>query len=223
MLFATLAALRHRERTGEGQHIDLSMAEVVTSMLPEAMLDYFVNGVNRGPIGNRDPWMAPHGAFPVAGDDRWVALACANDNEFAALAEVLGAPGIASDPRCARAADRLRNVDALEREIAALTAARDGDELVAAMRARNLCATRVYDAATLVNDPGLRDSGMLVRLKHPECGERTIVGIPVRFSAFAPVYRPAPCLGEHTDEVLGEVLGMSAAEIDALRAENVIV
>jgi crotonobetainyl-CoA:carnitine CoA-transferase CaiB-like acyl-CoA transferase len=223
LLFATLAALHHRERTGEGQHVDLSMAEVVTSMLPEAMLDYFINGVNRGPIGNRDPWMAPHGAFPVKGDDRWVALACANDDDFAALAEVLNAPGIASDPRYAHAADRLHNVDMLERDIAALTIARDGGELVAAMRARNLCATRVYDANTLVNDPGLRDSGMLVRLTHRECGERMIAGIPVRFSAFAPVYRPAPCVGEHTDEVLGEILGMSKAEIGALRDEGVLV
>jgi crotonobetainyl-CoA:carnitine CoA-transferase CaiB-like acyl-CoA transferase len=223
LLFATLAALRHRERTGEGQYVDLSMAEVVTSMLPEAMLDYFMNGVERGPIGNRDPWMAPHGAFPVKGDDRWVALACANDEEFAALAEVLGAPAMASEPRYARAAERLRNVEALEREIAARTAVRDGAELIAALRARNLCATQVYDTATLVNDPGLRDSGMLVRVDHRECGERMIAGIPVRFSAFAPAYRPAPCIGEDTDEVLTELLGMSAAEIEALRAEQVIV
>lgn len=223
LLFATLAALHHRERTGEGQHVDLAMAEVVTSMLPEAMLDYFINGVNRGPIGNRDPLIAPHGAFPVKGDDRWIALACANDGEFASLAEVLGAPALASDPRYAHAAERLRNVEALEREIAARTAQRDGAELVAAMRARDLCATQVYDTATLVNDPGLRDSGMLVRVTHKECGERTIAGIPVRFSAFAPAYRPAPCVGEHTGEVLTELLGMSAAEIEALRAEQVIV
>ncbi len=223
LLFATLAALRHRERTGEGQYVDLSMAEVVTAMLPEAMLDYLMNGVARGPMGNRDPWAAPHGVFPLAGDDRWIALACANDEEFAALAEVLGAPAMASDPRYARAEDRLRNVEALEREIAALTARRDGAELVAAMRARNLCATRVYDTAALVSDPGLRESGMLVRLTHPECGERMIAGIPVHFSAFAPAYRPAPCRGEHTDEVLAEVLGMSAAEIAALRAEEVLV
>src|SRR5208282_5984775 len=87
-----LAALHYRDRTGEGQYIDLSMAEMVTTMMPEAMMDFLMNGREQAAIGNRDESMAPHGVFPAAGDDKWIAIATASDDEFAKLCEALGAP-----------------------------------------------------------------------------------------------------------------------------------
>jgi crotonobetainyl-CoA:carnitine CoA-transferase CaiB-like acyl-CoA transferase len=222
-LFAMLAALHYRDRTGEGQHIDVSMCEVVTSMLPEAMLEYFMNGRELGPIGNRDPEMAPHGVFPTAGDDLWITIAIVTDAEFGALCEAIGVPALATDPRYVTTAKRLQNVESLDHEIAARTRNFERDELVTMLRARNLCTAPVYSTPDLMRDPAFIDSGMLVRLRHKECGERAIPGLPVRFSAFEPNYSPAPLAGEHTIEILSGLLGYSAKEIERLHADKVII
>lgn len=223
MVFVLLAALHHRDQTGEGQYIDLSMAEMVTSMLPEAMMDFLLNGRDNGPIGNRDECMAPHGVFATAGDDRWIAIAIATDEEFGRLCEALGAPGMTADPRYARLAARLRNVETLEAEVAALTKRHGRDELVALLRARNLAAGAVYRADDLVNDPAFRASAMPVTLVHGESGERLIPGLPVGFSAMRPDYKPAPLIGEHNDEVLKGLLGYSDEEIARLKKIEAVV
>ncbi|HJU12779.1 MAG TPA: CoA transferase [Candidatus Binataceae bacterium] len=222
MLFALTAALYHRSRTGEGQFIDVSMCEVVTSMMPEAMLDYFMNGVVRGPIGNRDPEMAPHGVFPVSGKDRWITIAIPSDAEFAILCDVLGIPGMTNDPRYTTRAARLVNMEQLEREIAARTKTFERDELVANLVKRNLCAGPVYSTFDLVGDAAFAQSGMMVKLRHKECGERPTPVLPVKFSGLDPEYRPAPLAGEHTDEILRELLDMPTEEITALRDEGVL-
>jgi crotonobetainyl-CoA:carnitine CoA-transferase CaiB-like acyl-CoA transferase len=223
MVFALTAALYHRERTGQGQYIDVSMCEVVTSMMPEAMVDYFMNGVERGPIGNRDPEMAPHGVFPVKGDDRWIALAVPSDVEFEILCEALGAPGMAHDPRYASSAARLINVVELEYEIAELTKQFERDELATRLTDRNLCAGPVYNAFDLASDSAFAQSQMLVKLRHKECGERLTPTLPIRFSGLEPRYEAAPLAGEHTDEILRDLLGMSEGEIAALHGEKVLI
>jgi benzylsuccinate CoA-transferase BbsF subunit len=222
MVVAILAALHHRARTGEGQYIDLSIAEAMTATLPEAMMDYFMNATVQGPIGNRDAQIAPHGVFPCAGDDRWVAFAAVDDEEFGALCEALGAAALARDARFCGMRERLQNVDALERELAALTRALDRDELVARLRARNLAAGPVYNTAEVMGDPAFAASNVGQRLTHKESGERLIPGLPARFGGFVPVYRGAPALGEHTDEVLGGLLGYSSGEINRLREQGVV-
>ena len=222
MLFVLLAALHHRDSTGEGQHIDLAIAETVTAMLPEAFMDFFMNGRDAGPIGNRDECMAPHGVFPVAGDDRWIAIAIATDAEFGALCEALGVPALATEARFARVGARLGNVELLEAEIAARTRGFDRDDLVAKLHERGLAAGPVYRVDELMADAAFRSSGMLVKLKHGESGERIVPGIPVRFSAFEPDYRPSPLIGEHSDEVLSGLLGYSADEIARLREQRVL-
>ena len=223
MVFFLLAALHHRDQTGEGQYLDLSMAETVTTMLPEAMMDYFLNWRDNGPSGNRDPAMAPHGVFPVRGDDKWIAIAIATDEEFAALCEVLGAPALAADPRFRRLSSRLAKVDDLEREVASRTREFERDALVQKLRERNLAAGPVYDPVDLMDDPALRESGMLFELDHSESGRRIVPGLPVTFSATRPDYRPAPTIGADSEAVLGDLLGYSRDEIARLRDEKVIV
>jgi benzylsuccinate CoA-transferase BbsF subunit len=222
MVVAILAALHHRERTGEGQYIDLSIAEAMTATLPEAMMDYFMNGKVQGPIGNRDPQISPHGVFPCAGEDRWIAFAAVSDEEFGALCETLGAAAMTRDARYSGMRERLENVDALERELAALTGGFDRDELVARLRARKLAAGPNYNTGEVMADPAFHASKVGITLTHKEAGQRLIPGLPVHFSGFAPVYRGAPALGEHTDEVLSEVLGYTGAEIRRLREQGVI-
>jgi benzylsuccinate CoA-transferase BbsF subunit len=222
MVVAILTALHYRERTGEGQYIDLSIAEAMTATLPEAMMDYFMNGRVQGAIGNRDPEIAPHGVFPCAGEDRWIALAAVSDEEFGVLCEELGAPAMALDRRYRGMRERLENVDALERELAALTRRFERDELVALLRARNLAAGPVYNTAEVMADPAFAASNVGLKLMHKEAGERLVPGLPTYFSGFAPVYRGAPALGEHTDEVLGGLLGYSSQEIDRFREQGVV-
>jgi crotonobetainyl-CoA:carnitine CoA-transferase CaiB-like acyl-CoA transferase len=223
MVFFLLAALHHRDRTGEGQYLDLSMAEMVTTMMPEAMMDFLINGRDRGGMGNRDESMAPHGVFPVAGDDKWIAIAIASDEEFAKLCEVLGVPSMASGATFSHLAGRLSNLEELEREIAARTRVFDRDDLVARLRERDLAAGPVYNTLELMNDRAFTESGMLVKLKHSEVGERVVPGIPVRFGGIDLDYRGAPAIGENTEEVLSELLGYSAEEISRLREAKVLI
>jgi crotonobetainyl-CoA:carnitine CoA-transferase CaiB-like acyl-CoA transferase len=223
MVFALTAALHYRDRTGEGQYIDLSMCEVVSSMLPEAMIEYFMNGVELGALGNRDPEMAPHGVFPTLGEDRWISIAIVNDAEFGALCDAIGAAGLARDPRYATTAARLVNVEALEGEIAGRTRSLERDELVGILRARNLAAAPVFGTVELVEDRAFAASGMLVRLRHKECGERLTPGLPVRFSGLEPDYRAAPLAGEHTGEILTGLLGYSREEVERLTAAKVLI
>lgn len=223
MVFFLLAALHHRDSTGEGQYLDMAMAETVTSMLPEAMMEYFLNWRDIAPGGNRDDAMAPHGVFPARGEDRWVAIAAVDDADFAALCEVLGVPALASDPRYARLASRLANVDPLEREIAARTREFERDDLVRALREREVPAGPVYGPVDLMNDQAFLDSGMLVELDHPESGRRVVPGLPVSFSAMKPDYRPAPAIGQDSEQVLSEVLGFSTSEISRLREKKIVI
>ena len=220
MVMGVLGALHYRDRTGEGQYIDMSIAEMVTGMLPEAMMDFFLNGREHHPIGNRDPDLAPHGAFPAAGDDQWVAIVTVSDAEFVSLCEALGAPALAADARFQTMAARLENVDALERELGELTRKFERDALVAALRARGIAAGPMYNTAEIMEDPAMVESGMNIELDHKEVGKRIIPVLPVSFSGFKPNYYGGPAIGEHTDEVLSSVLGYSAEEIARLRAEG---
>jgi crotonobetainyl-CoA:carnitine CoA-transferase CaiB-like acyl-CoA transferase len=222
MVFFLLAALHYRDRTGQGQYLDLSMAEMVTTMMPEAMMDFLMNGRDQEAIGNRDESMAPHGVFPTAGDDQWIAIAIASDDEFAKLCEVLRLPSMAKNPKYSRLYGRLANVEELEREIVSRTRAHQRDELVAKLRECGLAAGPVYNTPEVINDPAFSESGMLVNLRHGEVCERVVPGLPVRFSAIDLEYLGAPMIGEHTDEVMRE-LGYSAAEIARLKESKVLI
>jgi len=196
---------------------------MVTTMMPEAMMDFLMTGRDHGTMGNRDASMAPHGVFPAAGDDKWIAIAIAADEEFAHLCQVLGGSTVASDPKFARMSARLANLEELEREIAARTRNSDRDELVAKLRERDLAAGPVYSTPELMNDPAFAESGMLMKLKHTEVGERAVPGIPVRFGAIDLDYRGAPMIGENTEQVLSNLLGYSSEEIARLKEAKVLV
>jgi crotonobetainyl-CoA:carnitine CoA-transferase CaiB-like acyl-CoA transferase len=216
-------ALHYRERTGEGQYIDLSMCEVVTSMLPEAMMEFFINGRDLEAIGNRDREMAPHGVYPASGEDNWLAIACVDDADFAALCDELGCPAMAQDQTYATLEGRLRHVAELDREIATATRKFDREALAGRLRGRGLSATAAYSTGALIHDPAFAASGMMVPLNHKECGERPTPTLPVRFSSITPDYRPAPLAGEHTGAILTELLGYSDDEIARLKLDKVIL
>ena len=222
--FAVLAALRHRRRTGAGQYVDFAQTEPMLSLLGPTFLDLTVNGHLQGRRGNDHPWAAPHGVYPCAGEDRWIAIAVMDDAGWAALVEVMGRPDWALEERWRTLPDRHRDRAALDERLAAFTAGQDARALMAALQARRVPAGVVQDARDVTReDPQLAHRGHWVRLPHAEMGETLYNNLPFRFSR-TPVHptRPAPLLGEHTREVLGGMLGFSDAELDALAADGAL-
>jgi benzylsuccinate CoA-transferase BbsF subunit len=223
MVFALLAALHHRNRTGEGQHVEVAMGECVTAMIPEAVLDYTMNGRETPRMGNRDPHSAPHGVFPCAGDDRWVAIEVHSDAEWEALCGAMGAPGLAGDPRYSTLPARIANVDEVERIVSVWTRQLDPFEVMHELQGRGVAAGPVMSTQDQLTDPHFEARGMLVEIPHPEVGARSVAGLPVRFSAMPELdYGPAPCMGEHNEEVFRGLLGIPEEEFERLRAEQVI-
>ncbi len=221
--FALLAALLYRERTGEGQYIDMSQWESTMVVIGEGIMDYTMNGTQPPRMGNRVPHMAPHGVFRCAGEDRWVSIACGSDAEFEALARVIGHPELASDPRFRTLADRKAHEDELESIVEAWTSARDPFEVTRLLQAARVAAFPPLMNRELAEDPHLNQRGFFVEKEHPEVGVRQHVGIPWRMSETpCQVTRAAPVLGQDNDYVYGELLGLSSAQIADLKAREVI-
>jgi len=220
---AVLAALWHRQRTGAGQYIDQSQWESAIAVLPEGIMAQVMNGEQPARMGNRSFTMAPHGTFRAAGEDAWVSIACESDEEFATLCRVMEQPNLAADPRFVDLAARKQHEDALEAAITAWTRDRDRWETTRLLQAAGVAAYPSMTSADLVHDPHLRERGIFVELEHSEVGVRTHVGIPWQMSGTpCAVQAPAPLLGQHTDEVLRDVLRMTDAQIAGLRERGVL-
>jgi benzylsuccinate CoA-transferase BbsF subunit len=186
-------------------------------------MDYTMNGTQPSRRGNRDPQLAPHGVFRCAGEQRWVAIVARTDAEWARLARVMGRADLAEDQRFATLAARKTHEDDLEACITEWTSGRSPAEITAALQAAGIPAFSSYDGKDLAEDPHLHATDFFVRLPHPEVGAMQHVGIPWRMSGTpCTVRRPAPCLGEHTHYVVGEILGYSRDEIERLKAEKVL-
>jgi benzylsuccinate CoA-transferase BbsF subunit len=220
--FAVIAALHHRAETGEGQYIDYSQCEGVSSFIGEVLLDYEMNGRSPGRGGNADELIAPHSVYQCWGVNRWVAIVAETDEEFAALAEVIGQPELAADPRFADPASRKKNEAELDRIISGWTRARDRDLVANTLARAGIAAAPSRDAEDLFHDPHLRARGAFVEVDHPELGSRDFVGPPWKMSACEVEAQHAPLLGEHNDYVFRELLGMSEAEVAKLRRDGVI-
>jgi benzylsuccinate CoA-transferase BbsF subunit len=221
--FAILAALRHRRRTGEGQYIDIAQTEPLLAMMGPLFLQQVAGGAPPVPQGNRSERAVPHGVFPCRGDDRWIAVSVHTEVQWNALCSVLEASVLADDPRFAAAGGRRANVDALEVALAAHTASFDAADLADRLQAAGVPAGPVLDARDVLADPQLVHRGHWVRLEHPEMGETVYNAPPFRF-ARAPVglRSRAPLLGEHTEEVCRDLLGLPEAEVASLREDGTL-
>ena len=222
--FAVLAALRHRRRTGQGQFIDFAQTEPMLSLLGPTFLDLTVNGRLQERRGNDHPWAAPHGVYPCQGDDRWIAITVMDDTQWAALVEAMGQPPWALLARWQTQPQRHRDRHALDELLAEWTRGQDAQTLMCELQSRGVPAGAVQDAHDVTRvDPQLAHRGHWVRLPHAEMGESIYNNLPFRFSR-TPVRptRPAPLLGEHTREVLRDLLGYSDEEIDELFSQQVL-
>ena len=221
--FAVMSALLHREKTGQGQYIDLSQWEAAIMLLPEAVMDYSMNGTQPERMGNRDPHMAPHGVFRSKGDDRWVSLSVRDEAEWQRLCAVMGQPELSSDARFASLAARKENEAALEEIVTAWTQERTADEATQALQKVGIPAYPSLDAIDMINNPHVGARDYFVELEHPEVGARRHMGIPWTMSRTpCEIRRPAPCLGQDTEAVLTDIVGLSQGEIAALRAKDIL-
>lgn len=223
---AILMALYHRQQTGEGQYVDLSQVETGMALSGIPMLDYQVNGRTYERIGNRSryPAVAPHNTYPCSGEDRWIAIVAENDAQWHALCEVLSAGCLADDPRFATNLGRLAEQDALDLAIAEQTRRFDARELMYLLQAKGVPAGAVQNTRDKMElDPQLQARGFYSRAPHPVLGVHRFEGLPMRFSrARWEVRQGAPLLGEHTIQVLREILGYSEKEIGQMVSEGAV-
>jgi crotonobetainyl-CoA:carnitine CoA-transferase CaiB-like acyl-CoA transferase len=232
--YAILIGLRHRRRTGEGQHLDVAQIEPGIPLTGAAALDRQANGRTYRrpdmPPGNRspEPPMAPHGAYPCAGDDAWIAIACRDDADWQRLRAAMGDPPWARDDRFATVAGRRAHEDELDRHVTTFTRAHERWTLADRLAAAGVPAAPVEDARDRVeHDPQLRARGYFVPLPHTTTGTWPLERPPFRLSASevhagGTIRRGPPCLGEDTDAVLRDLLGLDPGEIGALHDEGVL-
>lgn len=211
---AILAALDHRNRTGEGQYIDLSQAETSQQFLAPALLDYFANSEVLSRSGNASPDYAPHGVYPVEGEDRWIAIAVTNDEQWAAFCDVIGKPEWTGDSALATAEGRVARCEALDATVAEWTRGKDVEALEQLLQSRGIPAHRVASSSDAFADPQLEARGHFVQVEHPEMGTIPVESSRMVFSETpAVVSRPGPTFGQDNDYVLREMLGLSEDEI----------
>lgn len=219
--YALVAALVARRRTGEGQFIDTSMWEATTACIAEGWMEWELTGEQPEPKGNRDPLMSPHNLYRCAGDDNWVAICSADNREWSALADVVGIDP--ADARFATAPDRKANEAELDQLVADWTAGQDQWDVTATLQGVGVPAYPSLSPRSLEVNPHLAARGFFERLDHPVVGRMTHTGIPwLLTDGTNGVQAPAPTLGQHTSEVLSEVLGLSNAEIAALEAAGAL-
>lgn len=220
--FAIQAALLHRARTGEGQFIDQAMFESMLALIPEAVLDYTMNGVEPRRTGNRDKAKAPHGIYRCAAADTWIAISVDGDADWRAFCRAIGHAEWLDDARLATSAGRLEHVASLDAAVEGWTRGTALHDAVECLQRAGLAAGPVLRSDQLLDDPQLNARGMFVASDHPVSGAYRQLGLPWRMDSVGVAYRRAALLGEHTREVLTGLLGLDAAEYARLEAEGVL-
>lgn len=214
MAAAVIAALEHRDLTGEGQLLDLAQFETSIAFFLPALLDRAVNGREPRLLGNANPQAAPHDVYACRGDDRWVSVAVLDDAQWRALCEVVGAPQAGRDPRFATLEQRRAHAAEVDALVGRWSAALDPHVAMARLQALGVPAGAVQDARDLLDDPQLRERALFWPLDHAEIGTFTHLGSSLCLSETPPQPRAAsPRLGEHNEPVLTALLGKTEDEL----------
>ena len=218
---AILAALRHAERTGEGQHVDAALLDTQVAMLANLGANYLVSGKVPGRSGNAHQNIVPYQVFEVA--DGHLILAVGNDGQYAKFCTVAGRPDLAADPRYVRNQDRVRNRAELVPVLENIMKTRSKADWLAALEAAKVPCGAINNIAEVFADPQVQERDMVTTWPHPVQPALNLVASPLKLSA-TPVRTdlPPPLLGQHTDEVLRDVLKYSGAQITALKEGGAI-
>jgi CoA:oxalate CoA-transferase len=220
---AIVTALFHRERTGEGQMVEVSMQEAVYSSLASSMEYHVRTGKEPPRTGNRQSGLAsaPYNAYPTA--DGWVAIHVVTEAHWKNLAKAMGRPELGDDPRFANNAARTANLEATDDIVASWTKTLGKHEVFAIAKRYRIPCAAVRTVPEVMNDPHMHGRGMLERIDHPELGNIVIPTTPLRLHGADKVpTTPSPIVGQHNEEIYGGWLGLSADEILALKQQGVI-
>jgi benzylsuccinate CoA-transferase BbsF subunit len=221
--FAVLAALYYREQTGEGQYVDLASQEAIAAFAGDIFMDYVMNDRVQVRKGNKDDVMAPHNCYRCKGDDKWISIVVATEEEWIQLCHAMGKSELITDERFRDLPSRKANEEEIDRIITAWTIDRDYYEVMAGLQEVGVAATPSLSSEALFTDPHLKERGVFRQVDHPVIGKNWVIGPPWRLTETPAQFRsPGPLLGQHTDEIFKDYLGMSLSEIEILKAEKVI-
>jgi crotonobetainyl-CoA:carnitine CoA-transferase CaiB-like acyl-CoA transferase len=216
-----LAAVNHRNNTGEGQHIDIGMLDTHVAWLANQGMNYLATGENPPRLGNQHPNISPYQEYPTK--DGYLILAVGNDPTFERFCKNFGLDALPADPRFATNAARVANRDLVTQTLTPVMKSKTTSEWVEALEALKIGCGPINTLKDVFADPHVIARDMVVKMQHASGKEIEVIANPVKLSATPPDYRsPPPVLGEHSDHVLGGLLGMSAAEIAALREKGIV-
>jgi len=226
---AVLMALHHRNRTGEGQWVDISQVETGIVMTGPTLLDFTANGRpyrrSSNPPGNHsiNPSVAPHNSYQCVGDDQWCVISVFNDDEWRVLCDVMGMPGLLGDPRFTVNQSRVENQNALDKIIMGWTIQHEAQQVMEMLQKAGIAAGKVQTSGDKIErDPQLRARGFFPAVAHPEIGVYEYEGFPAHFSAAgAGLFRSSPMLGQHNDNVFQDLLGVPDVDYARMSEEAV--
>ena len=219
---ALIGALDYRNKTGHGQLIDISQSEVSLQLLSPVLLDFFVNGREAELKGNASDDAAPHGVYRCRGEDRWCAISVSNEQEWQALCRTIGNLELLNDPAFCDLDGRKQNEERLNDSITQWTMLHEPEEVMQSLQAAGVPAGVVQNAEDLYNDVQLKERECFWVSDHKELGTFSFLGQPSHLSKTpARLQRPSPCLGEHTEYICRELLGMSLEEYDRYLIDGV--
>lgn len=221
--FAILAALIHRQKTGEGQYIDCSSSECISTLVGNELMEYTMNGRSPTRCGNDDPVMAPHNVYRCKGDDKWVSIAVGTDEEWDALRKAMGDPEWARDSKYADIFGRHENRRELDRNMAAWTIQHTPMEVTEQLQSIGVAAMPSFSASEILENPHIKARGLVTSVQHPLLGEQFVIMPPWKLSETpATIHKPGPCLGEDNEEVFGTLLGYSREDIQQMQDAHVL-
>lgn len=219
---ALISALDFRRKTGKGQLLDISQLEVGLQLLAPHLVNYSVNGLEEKAKGNSCDYAAPHGAYRCKGEDRWCAISVFTDAEWQAFCKTIGEPAWSKDPKFGTVIGRKEHEEQLNQLIEQWTSQHEAEEVMRLLQEAGVAAGVIKNAEDLYNDAQLKERECFWVEEHREIGKFSHLGQPSRLSLTpAKLYHPAPCLGEHTEYVCCELLGMSEDEFDECLVEGI--
>jgi benzylsuccinate CoA-transferase BbsF subunit len=220
-LLAIAGALDYRRRTGEGMYLDAAQLESSVQFVSPILLDYQANGHISRRAGNREKGGAPHGVYRCRGKEQWIAISVMNDDQWAGFNRALGHPSWAASPAFNGFAARKENEEALDQHISAWTSQRDARAVMKRLQAEGVPAGVANTGKDLGEDPQLDHDGYFKRLHHPEMGHVDYAPHSISFSRSPQRTERSPCLGEHTEKICTEILGLSREKFHQLEGEGV--
>ena len=225
-LVSVMASLLHRAKTGRGTWVDLAMYQAGASFIGEGLLAYAFNGQRARRIGNRHPAMSPHGCYPCRGEDQWVTIAVRDNTDWMAFCRAIGNPELAVGPRFGTLPQRLRQQDELDAIVSDWTKERTSYQVMETLQSVGVPAGPVLTAGQALADPHFRQRGFFEQVAHPAetgLGTKEYIGRGWKFSGSqAGIAGPAPLLGEANGYVLRDILGLTAAQMEALAGQSII-